>query len=459
MGKASGRHKGRLGLAALAFTAGVGLTSLAGGTGRRGRVGVTHHPRHDHLADGRRPSEFSNAPAGFNARIALQNAEGGIDGHKINGVVLDDQTSPTEIATAVQDAVSKSPAGIVSISPLFFLADKYPQQAGLPVTGGFFDGPEWGTTGFTNMFASDVGSLNIKYPVNTSIGAFMKAHGGTVVCSYGYGISPSSSRSAIGTNLSFVHAGGKSGVLDTSIPFGSVAMTTPALTAKQAGCNAYYAGLDDNSNDALATALQQEGVKPKVMVFPTGYDSQVIGTPAWQAVQGGYFETEFRPFSLPNAGTQQMKAALDKYAHFTGNEFPSFSQYESWLGADLMIKGLQMAGPTASHAAVIKALRSIKSYNGNGLLPESINYTNDFGKDLPKSCGWYMKAEKTASWPSRASPGAAPTFRAPPPRSTGRPAAAEASAQSSMEMAFFGQVRTAAWTCSRISSGGFSSRT
>ena len=68
------------------------------------------------------------------------------------------------------------------------------------------------------MFASDVGSLDTKYPVNTGIGAFMKAHGGTVVCSYGYGISPSSSRSAIGTNLSFEHAGGKSGVLDTSIP-------------------------------------------------------------------------------------------------------------------------------------------------------------------------------------------------------------------------------------------------
>ena len=31
MRKASGRHKGRLGLAALAFTAGVGITSLAGG--------------------------------------------------------------------------------------------------------------------------------------------------------------------------------------------------------------------------------------------------------------------------------------------------------------------------------------------------------------------------------------------------------------------------------------------
>jgi branched-chain amino acid transport system substrate-binding protein len=396
MGTTVGGIRGRLALAAVALAAGAGVTSLAGGTAGAAASGSPITLVMITSLTGEGASEFSNAPAGFNARIAMQNAEGGIDGHKITGVVLDDQTSPTEIATAVQDAVSKNPAGIVSISPLFFLADKYPQEAGLPVTGGFFDGPEWGEQPFTNMFASDVGSVDDKYPVNTAIGAFMKAHGGTVACSYGYGISPSSSRSAIGTNLSFTHAGGKSGVLDTSIPFGSVAMTTQALAAKQAGCNAYYAGLDDNSNDALATALQQEGVKPKVMVFPTGYDSQVIGTPSWKAVQGGYFESEFRPFSLPNAGTEQMQKALEKYAHFSSTEFPSFSQYESWLAADLMIKGLTLAGPTASHADVIKALRGIKSYNGNGLLPESIDYSTDFGKDLPQSCGWYLKAEKTS---------------------------------------------------------------
>jgi ABC-type branched-subunit amino acid transport system substrate-binding protein len=397
MRRSSGRQLGRLGLASLALTAGAGFATLAGGVGVAGAAASGSPLTIVMITSltGEGSSEFSETPAGFDARIALQNAEGGIDGHKINGIVLDDQTSPTEIATAVQDALSKGAVGIVSESPLFFLADKYPQQAGMPVTGGFFDGPEWGTQPFTNMFAADVGSVDPKYPVNTAIGSFMKAHGGTVVCSYGYSISPSSSRAALGTVESFEHAGGKEGVLDTSLPFGSVAMTTPALTAKQKGCNAYFAGLDDNSNDALAEALQQEGVKPKVMVFPTGYEPSVIGTPAWKAVQGGYFETEFRPFSLPNAGTQQMQSALEKYEHFTSSQFPSFSQYESWLGADLMIKGLQMAGPNASHAAVIQALRSIKGYNGNGLLPESINYSTAFGHDPAKSCGWYMKAEKS----------------------------------------------------------------
>jgi ABC-type branched-subunit amino acid transport system substrate-binding protein len=38
-------------------------------------------------------SEFSDAPAGFKARIALQNAEGGVDGHKLVTLVVDDQTT------------------------------------------------------------------------------------------------------------------------------------------------------------------------------------------------------------------------------------------------------------------------------------------------------------------------------------------------------------------------------
>jgi branched-chain amino acid transport system substrate-binding protein len=350
-------------------------------------------------------SEFSNAPPGFNARIALQNAQGGVNGHKINGIILDDQTSPNQIVTAVQDALSKNPIGIVSISPLFFLAAKYPNAQGMPVTGGFFDGPEWGTPPYnSNMFAADVGSLNPKYPVNTAIGSFMTQHGGTVICSYGYGISPSSTRSAVGTVDSFQHSGGKVGVLDTSLPFGSVAMTTPALVAKQKGCNAFYAGLDDNSNFALATALKQDGVKPKVVVFPTGFEPNVVGSPAWDALQGGYFDTTFRPFQLPNAGTKQMQSALEKYEHFSPSQFPTFDQYESWLGADLMIKGLELAGSNPTHASVIHALRNLKTYNGNGILPQNLNFSTDFGKDLPKACGWYMIAERNGFVPASSQP-------------------------------------------------------
>ena len=54
----------------------------------------------------------------------------------------------------------------------------------------------------------------------------------------------------------------------------------------------------------------------------------------------------------------------------------------------------RLAGPNPTHASVISALRNLKSYNGNGILAQSINYSTIFGHDLPKACGWYMKAEK-----------------------------------------------------------------
>ena len=273
-------------------------------------------------------SENGTSPAGFDARIALQNAEGGVHGHKLVPLVIDDQTSPAEIATAVQEADSKA-FGIVSQSPLFFLADKYPNEAGVPVTGSYDDGPEWGTQPFTNMFASDEGSVDPKYPVNTQIGNFLKAHGGTVLGAYGYSISPSSSRAAIATTDSFEHAGGKSGVLDTSVPFGGVDFTAAALIAKQDHVNSLVPAMDANSNYALATALKQDGVKLKATLFATGYEPDVIKSPAWSTLQGDYFFSPFRPWPLANAGTEQMQAAMEKYAHFTKTPVPELRPVRS----------------------------------------------------------------------------------------------------------------------------------
>jgi branched-chain amino acid transport system substrate-binding protein len=339
-------------------------------------------------------AEDSSSPAGFTARIDMQNAEGGVNGHKLVPLIIDDQTSPSEIATAVQEADSKA-FGIVSQSPLFFLAAKYPQQAGVPVTGSYSDGPEWGEQPYTNMFSADDGSVDPKYPVNTSAGIVFKKFGATKLGAYGYGISPSSSRAAIATGDSFTHAGGKTVVVNTSIPFGSVDFTSIALTAKQDGVNAIAPEMDSNSNYALAEALEQAGVKLKAAIYATGYEPDVINSPAWPSLQGGYFLSLFRPWLIPNAGTEQMQSAMEKYAHFTKSDFPSFSQYEAWAGADLMIKGLELAGPNPTHASVIKDLRNLKSYNANGLLPQSFDYATNFGHDPAKTCEWVVQADKT----------------------------------------------------------------
>ena len=347
--------------------------------------------------------EYVNSQKAFLARIDQQDAAGGVHGHKLVPLIVDDETSPTAVVTGVQDALSKGAIGIVANSPVFFAAAKYPNQANVPVTGSYVDGPEWGEPPYTNMFASDRGSVNPRYPVNTGIAKSFRQRGAKVIGTYGYSISPSSTSAAIGNARAFQLLGGKVGVLDTSVPFGSVDFTNEALVAKQRKVDSIVPGLDDNSNYALATALQQAGAKLKGVVFATGYEPGVISSPVWSTVQGYYFLSPFRPFSLPNSGTQQMGSALQKYAGFTKSQFPTFSQYEAWLGADLMIKGLLLSGSNPTSAEVIKQLRGVKAYNGNGILPITINYSTVFGHDLP-SCSWYLQAQKSSFVPVSSQP-------------------------------------------------------
>ena len=339
-------------------------------------------------------SEFQTSPQGFLARIDLQNAEGGINGHKIDPIVIDDQTSFTTVVTATKQAIADGAIGIVNDSSLFFTAAKYPQEAGIPVTGGSFDGLEWGEQPYTNMFSADQGSFNSTVPVNYLTGKFLKAHGGTVLGSYGFGVSPSSLYAANGATKSALCTGITNGVLDTTVPFGSVNFSTEALDAKSAGVDALSGSMTNASNFALVTALKQAGVKLKVVDFPTGYEADIIGTPAWQEVQGDYFATTFRPMSLPNAGTIQMQNALLKYQGRKISDFPSFNVYESWVGTDLMIQGIKLAGPNPTSAKVITALHTVNSYNADGIVPISYGYsTASFGKCQSTLCEWFMKVE------------------------------------------------------------------
>jgi branched-chain amino acid transport system substrate-binding protein len=349
-------------------------------------------------------TESVGDPATFEARIDLQNAEGGVDGHKLVPLVIDDQTSPTGVQTAVDDAISKGATGIVAVSPVFFLGAKKAQTAGVPVTGSYSDGPEWGEQPYTNMFASDEGSENPKDPVNTLEGIILRHLGATLLGTYGYSISPSSTHGAIETADSFKHAGGQAPVVDTSLPYGSVDFTNAALVAKQDHINAIFPAMQDSSNFALAQALQQAGLKLKAALYLSGYGPAVIHSPAWRSLQGSYFGSLYRPFSLPDAGTRQMQAALEKYAHYSTTQFPTLYQYESWAGADLMIKGLQLAGGHPSHARVIAALRSIKAYDANGLLPNALDYATDFGHDPPRQCIWVLQAERNGFAPIQAQP-------------------------------------------------------
>ena len=371
----------------LAAGSSAGASSTSGGSGAPIKIAlITSQTGADASSDG-------DAPTGFLARIDAQNAAGGINGHKITPIVIDDQTSPSLVVTAIQKAISDGVVGIVANSPVFFLGAKYAQEAGIPVTGNAGDSSEWGQQPYTNMFPADANNTEATVPWNTLDGQIFKKYGGTVLGTYGYGISPSSTNATYGAAKSALAAGLKVGVMDTSVPFGSESFSTQALAAKSQGVNAYTAAMDVNSDIALLEAMNQNGVHPKVNLFATGYSDSLAGSNVWPTVQGALFATSARPWNIPhNAGVTAQIAAFQKYGHFKASQFPDYGQVESWLGADLMIQGLLKAGANPTPAATIKSLRGITAYNANGILPVTLNYSINFGYNTKVECLWLEKA-------------------------------------------------------------------
>jgi ABC-type branched-subunit amino acid transport system substrate-binding protein len=344
----------------------------------------------------------------FEAALKAQNAAGGVNGHQLVPLVIDDQTSPSAAVTGVQEAISRGVIGIEANSALTGLFAKYPQQAGMPVVGDNSDGPEWGTQPNTNMFGTgSTGSTDPAYPVSTMYGNIVRALGvkNPRLAVYALSISPNSIQANTNVTQSVKRQvpSTQTVVDDRSVPFGSTAFGPTALSAKQGNVNVVWPNLDSKGDVALGTALKQAGVNAKT-IFPVGYDPALVHSPSWGTVQGDYFAVDFHPFYEPNAGTRQMQSALEKYAGWSKSQYPTYSQDVAWLSTELMLKGLQGAGANPTHASVITSLHNITNWNGNGILPYTLNYKTSFGKPAPANCVWLTKATANGFTPVGTNP-------------------------------------------------------
>src|SRR6202453_4986606 len=201
-------------------------------------------------------SVFIDTPAAVEARIDLQNAEGGVNGHQIKLVTADAQPSPTANVTATQDLLAKGVLALVQLSTATFAAAKTMQEAGVPVIGGGFDGFEWGEQPNTNMFS--FAPVDPKEPVYALPAAIWKSV--SPVSALGYGESPSSAQAAKSFAYAAQKFGLKVGYLNDTLPLGTVNTTAISLALKSKGVEGIDMPLDTVTNLAVLTAAEQEGI-------------------------------------------------------------------------------------------------------------------------------------------------------------------------------------------------------
>jgi branched-chain amino acid transport system substrate-binding protein len=348
-------------------------------------------------ATGGASSSYIDSEYGAQARFDAQNAQGGVNGHPIQIAIADDTSTPQGNLTAAQVLVQqKQVFAVIEDSSLAFGGAKYLSQQKIPVVGAAVDGPEWAQQPNTNMFSvtapvdGAIQGVNYTY---TNTGTFLKMLGVTSLA--GIGINSPSAIQATDSDLYSANlAGIKTCYKDTSVPFGDVNFTPIALAINSAKCDGVFGLMGIQGNVALSTALKQGGVQAK-RLYATSYDQNILSSPsALSASQGDYTEIDPINFSNPNAAAQTMLANLKQYTAFKGG-IPSLNIAFGYLSADLMIKGLEMAGSPPSRATFISQLRGVATYDAGGLLPSPVTFTNFGTVDMlpTTSCAYFVQIE------------------------------------------------------------------
>jgi branched-chain amino acid transport system substrate-binding protein len=334
---------------------------------------------------------FQPGTAGAQARVAAQNAAGGVNGRQITIDVGDDGGDTTmNLATARRLVESDNVFGIIEFPPSGQGSGAYLEQQGVPVVGWETSGDPWALR--KNFFAyAGSGALDPEKTPTSTNAEFLKAHGVTNVALFA-GPPPAAIAVSKADAEGAKSIGMPVGFEDLNIAPGTGDFTADVAKTKAAGSDGFITELDALTAQGLLKAFAQAGMK-EVGLFSTGYDQRVVN--AFSAnLQGDFFGTEFAPLELNLPGHQQYKADMAKYQP---SALIGQMSLIGWLSADLFIKGLQLLGSECpNRAEYIKALQGLHDYTGQGLLP-SIDFATQQGK--PKICIFYSQVQGKAFVP------------------------------------------------------------
>src|SRR5262249_41909929 len=155
---------------------------------------------------------------------------------------------------------------------------------------------------------------------------------------------------------------------NNTISFGANDFTSVVLAIKSAGCDGVYVPMLLTSEIAVAQGLKNAGSTAKLISPSVAYDQNVLSSPTSLSALSGDYTAASVDLTNPSAGSQTMLANLKKYANYNSS-VANLNVVFAYLGADVMIKGIQMAGSSPSPSKIISGLRTVTSYDGGGILP------------------------------------------------------------------------------------------
>lgn len=331
---------------------------------------------------------------GVEARIKLQNDEGGVNGRKINLDIVDDQSSPVTAVTAVSSLMSKPVFSMIYNSAALNDSTVFsgPHSAGIPVVGAPLATNLWETQPYTN-FVADTGDNS---PTPTADTYVLKEFQTLGIKTIAFVITSGCSVCSAGAHALAQAApsfGMKAVYFNDTLPRGSVNVGPLVLSLGKSGAEAVYSEELDNTDFAIQETAQQDGYKFKAYYCSLDYTETLVTTPAASAAAQGCIATvNQQPISANTAATTNEANAFKKYENFSG--IPGLNWTGGWASADLTIQGLLAAGKNLTRQGFLDALHGLKGYNANGLLPNVSDLSvANFGKAPTTACAYFVRYE------------------------------------------------------------------
>jgi ABC-type branched-subunit amino acid transport system substrate-binding protein len=332
-------------------------------------------------------SNFSSLIYGEKAYFDYINAQGGINGRKINlQYTLDDGGNPSQFTQLASTLINQDHVfAVTGVATAFFTPNIFVESK--TPTYGYNVTNNW--AGPANLFAA-YGSVQY-LPAGAPGDAYVtRAAKGTKVALVAYGVASSAAAcqaaaaglKAAGTQVVYTNFG---------VAYPGTTVATDVQRMKQAGTNMVISCMDVQGNITMARAIQQYGLKT-AQLWLNGNDQSTLDQNQ-SLMQNIYFYIAHVPFAAPQSlypGLKTYLTAMNKYE-------PKYALDEvamqGWESASLFAAGVKAAGANLTQANVIAQDNLLTAFTAGGLTAPVNWKSAGHSGHKPPYCGAYIQVK------------------------------------------------------------------
>ncbi len=332
-------------------------------------------------------SNFSSLIYGERAYYDYINAQGGVNGRKIDyKYALDDGGNPTTFNQLANTLINQDHVfAVTGVATAFFSPNLF-QESGIPTYGYNVTG-NW--AGPLNLFAA-TGSVQYYQaagPQVTYVARNTQKKPSIAFIAYGVAASAASCQAE---QNSLKAAGYTVSYSDLKVSYPGSTVATDVQRMKQAGSNMVVSCMDVQGNVTMARAIKQYGLSNMTQLWFSGNDQSTLNTNE-SLMQNVYFSIAHVPFTASPKLYPGLKLYFAQMKKYESKYVTDEIALQGWESAALFVQGVQMAGKNLTQANVIKADNSLTAYTSGGL-ESPVNWKSaGHSGHAPPYCAAYIK--------------------------------------------------------------------